>query len=137
MTISLDGENVFQAAEQVVPYFLSPWGVETIGNINPTWSEPTNRRAALYQLLNGPLSSPLERTYADGFKRTVSNYEEVISALCGFNGNNDLGTCTVNPLRDTLGNIFNPGGYNANDPRCRPGWTGDAIENGRQGDRCA
>jgi uncharacterized protein (DUF1501 family) len=83
MTISTDGENVYQAGEDVVPYFVSPWGVDRIGNIDPTWQQPTDRRAALYQLLNGPLSHPLERTYSDGFKRTVSNYEQVITALEG------------------------------------------------------
>ena len=81
MTISTDGDNVYQTAEDVVPYFVSPWGVDRIDNIDPTWSQPTARRQALYQLLNGPLGNPLERTYATGFKRTVSNYEQVISAL--------------------------------------------------------
>lgn len=81
MTISTDGDNVYQTAEDVVPYFVSPWGVDRIDNIDPTWSQPTARRNALYQLLNGPLGNPLERTYATGFKRTVSNYEQVISAL--------------------------------------------------------
>jgi len=81
MTISTDGDNVYQTAADVVPYFVSAWGVNRIDNINPTWSEPTARRDALYQLLNGPLGNPLERTYATGFKRTVSNYEQVISAL--------------------------------------------------------
>lgn len=81
MTISTDGDNVFQTAEDVVPYFVSPWGVNRIDNIDPSWSQPTARRNALYQLLNGPLGNPLERTYAAGLKRTVSNYEQVISAL--------------------------------------------------------
>lgn len=81
MTISTDGDNVYQTAADVVPYFVSAWGVNRIDNINLTWSEPTARRDALYQLLNGPLGNPLERTYATGFKRTVSNYEQVISAL--------------------------------------------------------
>ncbi|MBK6725850.1 MAG: DUF1501 domain-containing protein [Xanthomonadales bacterium] len=81
MTISTDGENVLESGEDVVPYFLNAWGVDRISNIDPTWSDPTDRRAALYQLLNAPLSHPLERTYANGFKRTVSNYEQVISAL--------------------------------------------------------
>ncbi len=117
MTVSTDGENVFQAGEDVVPYFVSPWGVERIGAIDPTWSEPQNRRDALYALLNGTLSHPLERTYSDGLKRTVSNYTQVINTLCGFAGNGDLAAgCSVHPLRDTLGSTFNPGSYNAAAP---------------------
>jgi uncharacterized protein (DUF1501 family) len=83
MTISTDGDNVFQTAADVVPYFVSPWGVDSIGNITSTWvgSPEVARRNALYQLLDGALTNPLERTYAAGFKRTVSNYTQVITAL--------------------------------------------------------
>jgi len=81
MTISTDGENVYQAGNTVVPYFLSPWGVETIGAIDPTWQEPINRRNAFNQLLGGPLDHPLERSYRDSFNRTVGNYGQMQSAL--------------------------------------------------------
>lgn len=81
MTISTDGENVYQAGNSVVPYFLSPWGVDTIGAIDPTWTEPTNRRNAFNLLLNGPLDHPLERSYRDSFQRTVGNYGQMQGAL--------------------------------------------------------
>lgn len=81
MTISTNGENVFQAGETVVPYFLNQDGVSNIYAIDPVWPDEISRRAALFQLMNGPLDHPFERTYANAFKRTVSNYEQVIAAL--------------------------------------------------------
>lgn len=81
MSISTFGENVLQAANQVVPYFLSPNRVDVIDAIEPTWQEPTNRRAAFNQLLAGPLDHPLERAYRDSFNRTVGNYSQVKQAI--------------------------------------------------------
>ncbi|MBK8285148.1 MAG: DUF1501 domain-containing protein [Ahniella sp.] len=101
MTISTDGENVFQAGNNVVPYFLPPWGVETIGAITPSWSEPTNRRNAFNQLLAGPLDHPLERAYRDGFNRTVSNYTQMQAALS---------SAAVTQYETTFNNLFAPGG---------------------------
>jgi uncharacterized protein (DUF1501 family) len=84
MTVSTSGENVFEAGEDVVPYFMNPGDISTIGPITPGhWSYTATRRTALYQLLNGPFGHPLERTYSTGLKRTVSNYEQVIAAMSG------------------------------------------------------
>lgn len=99
MTISTDGENVFQAGNDVVPYFLSPWGVDTIGAINPTWTEPTNRRNAFNQLLGGPLDHPLERAYRDGFNRTVNNYTQMQAALA---------STAVTQYNSTFDTLFGP-----------------------------
>jgi len=83
MNISLDGENVFEAGETVIPYFVSPNGVENIDIVQdiPGWTEHQQRRAVLNALMNGPLSHPLERAYAAQFKRTVGNFEQVDAAL--------------------------------------------------------
>lgn len=83
MNISLSGENVFEAGEVVVPYFVSPDGVEGIDMVQdiPGWAEHQQRRAVINTLLNGTLAHPLERAYSDKFQRTVGNFEQVNGAL--------------------------------------------------------
>ncbi len=83
MNISLSGENVFEAGENVVPYFVSPDGVEGIDMVQdiPGWTEHQARRAAINALLNGPLAHPLERAYSGKFRRTVGNFEQVNASL--------------------------------------------------------
>lgn len=83
MNISLDGENVFEAGENVVPYFINYSGVEGIQMDSPdTWPPGQQARRAVFNtLLNANLPNPLERAYAAQMKRTINAYGQFDTAL--------------------------------------------------------
>jgi len=83
MNISLDGENVFEAGQDVVPYFISPYGVEGIDmDSTSTWPPGQQARRAVFNaLLNANPAHPLERAYAAQMKRTIGTYGQVDTAL--------------------------------------------------------
>jgi uncharacterized protein (DUF1501 family) len=83
MNISLDGENVFEAGQEVIPYFISPDGVEGIQmDSSSTWPPGQQARRAVFNaLLNANQAHPLERAYAAQVRRTVGTYEQIDSAL--------------------------------------------------------
>lgn len=83
MNISLDGENVFEAGRDVVPYFISPDGVEDLDmNSADTWPPGQQaRRAVFNSLLNASHAHPLERAYSAQMNRTLSSFEQFDAAL--------------------------------------------------------
>jgi uncharacterized protein (DUF1501 family) len=81
MNISLDGENVFQAGEQISPYFMSPDGVEQIGPLVGDWDYPIRRRNTFNALMAASLGHPLQRAYRDVVQRTRAVAAEVEAAL--------------------------------------------------------
>ncbi len=83
MNVSLDGENVFEAGQNVVPYFISPYGVEGIQmDSADTWPPGQQARRTVFNaLLNANLVNPLERAYAAQMKRTINSYGQFSTAL--------------------------------------------------------
>lgn len=73
MTISMDGENVFQSAPTVAPFFLSDWGLDRIWEVTP--GRPL--RNPLLALLTAPHAHPMEREYATRLRRSMSVSEEL------------------------------------------------------------
>ena len=82
MNISVDGENVFQAGNSVVPYFVGQNGAETIPFVD---EEPWNasRRAAFLALRDASQGHALQRQYAAVMRRSMNNGSEVNAALEG------------------------------------------------------
>jgi uncharacterized protein (DUF1501 family) len=83
MNVSLEGENVFEAGQNVVPYFINPYGVEGIHmDSADTWPPGQQARRAVFNtLLNANLPHPLERAYAAQMKRTISAFTQFETAL--------------------------------------------------------
>jgi uncharacterized protein (DUF1501 family) len=87
MNVSLDGENVFQAGDEVSPFFLGAWGVEDISPIGPgDWN--SNRRAAFTALQNATYAHPFQRAYGDKMRRTREVTSQLRVALEGVPENN-------------------------------------------------
>ncbi|GIX33776.1 MAG: hypothetical protein KatS3mg125_1732 [Lysobacterales bacterium] len=91
MNVSLAGENVFQAGEVVLPYFVSPDGVERISAIATSQPNcgPANdwrrRRCLTFRaLLDLPHAHVFERAYADLTRRAMATSEQVLAALEAF-----------------------------------------------------
>lgn len=82
MNISIDGENVFQAGNNVVPYFVGQNGVEGIYFVNQEpWNAP--RRAAFEALRDLNHGHAMQREYANRMRRAMDNEEMVTAALAG------------------------------------------------------
>ena len=80
MNISVDGENVFQAGDNVVPYFVGQNGAETIAFVGEEeWEAP--RRAAFIALRDAPHGHALQRQYATVMRRSMANGASVNHAL--------------------------------------------------------
>lgn len=80
MNISLDGENVFQAGDDVSPYFLGAWGVEEIGPIAPgDWNNA--RRNAFMALQQASMGHPFQRAFGDKVVRTRAVTSQLSTAL--------------------------------------------------------
>jgi hypothetical protein len=77
MTMSLDGENVFQSAPTVAPFFLGENGAEQIYNLYPG----DRNRAAMNALLDAAYPHPMEREYAKRLRRTLEVSEELAFRL--------------------------------------------------------
>ncbi len=83
MNVSIDGENVFAAGEDVVPYFINPYGVEGVYmDSTNTWPPGQQARRAVFNaLLNASYQHPLERAHATQTKRTINAYTQFDTAL--------------------------------------------------------
>jgi hypothetical protein len=77
MTMSLDGENVFESAPTVSPYFVSEFGAEQIYNVQPG----EQKRAAMMALLNAQYAHPMKREYATRLRRTLEVSAELAFRL--------------------------------------------------------
>jgi uncharacterized protein (DUF1501 family) len=82
MNISLNDDNVFQAGETILPYFMSPSGTEDVW---PITSEPWNaqRRATFLALRDAAQPHAMQRAYAGIVRRSMANHEMVSAALAG------------------------------------------------------
>jgi uncharacterized protein (DUF1501 family) len=99
MNVSVDGQNVFQTGNQIIPYFVSQAGAQDIAFIDTsdgqTWN--ADRRAAFIALRDGPHANALQGEYARIMHRSMDNGALINSALSGetalataFPANNDL-----------------------------------------------
>lgn len=82
MNISIDGENVFQAGDEVIPYFVGENGAEGIGAVQP-WNP--DRRAAFIALRDAAHGNALQRQYANVMRRSMDNEVMINEALDGEN----------------------------------------------------
>jgi uncharacterized protein (DUF1501 family) len=82
MNISLDGENVYQAGEQITPYFMSPGGAESIWPLDGSWN--AQRTAAFDAMQNATLAHPFQRAYVQKMRRTRDIAAQMTVALAGF-----------------------------------------------------
>lgn len=80
MNISIDGENVFQAGDEVIPYFVGQGGAEGIWYVEP-WQ--TDRRAAFIALRDAAHGNALQRQFASVVRRSMNNQVMVNGALEG------------------------------------------------------
>ena len=82
MNISVDGENVFQAGNEVVPYFVGQNGAESIPFVDgQSWNAP--RRAAFIALRDAAHGHALQRQYAAVMRRSMNNGTQINAALAG------------------------------------------------------
>ncbi len=83
MNISLSGENVFQAGETVLPYFLNEYGPERVGVIdtsnNQTWNQ--RRRNTFNAIMNASYAHPFERAYASKVRNAIAVTEQLAATL--------------------------------------------------------
>jgi uncharacterized protein (DUF1501 family) len=80
MNISVDGENVFQAGNTVVPYFVGQNGAESIPFVD---AQPWNaeRRAVFTALRDAPHGHAMQRQYAAVMRRSMQNGSQINAAL--------------------------------------------------------
>lgn len=80
MNVSVDGENVFQAGDSVVPYYVGVDGMRSIPFVS---EEPwqARRRAAFLALRDAAQAHPLQREYARILRRSMVNGSDVAAAL--------------------------------------------------------
>lgn len=82
MNISVDGENVFQAGDDVVPYFVGQNGAESMWLVDDSpWN--ANRRAAFVALRDASHGHALQRQYAAVMRRSMANGADINAALEG------------------------------------------------------
>ena len=82
MNISIAGENVFQAGNSVVPYFLDTNGVEAFNFIaDVPWE--ASRRSVFTSLRDLSHGHAMQRQYSGSVRRAMDNEAMVTSALDG------------------------------------------------------
>ncbi len=92
MNVSLDGDNVFQAGEQIAPYFMNSYGVEEINAINTDQVNcgPANdyrrRRCLSFNALQNLAASAtpghaFERAYVIKTRRSIETAAQVSVAI--------------------------------------------------------
>ncbi|MEO0468590.1 MAG: DUF1501 domain-containing protein [Bacteroidota bacterium] len=83
MNISLSGNNVFQAGNQVVEYAISPFGTGSAGINEYGDSDPYNqiRTAAVKSLLEQQYQDIFKQTYADITRNAQSSHEKFSAAV--------------------------------------------------------
>lgn len=83
MNMSIRGENVFQAGEAVLPYFLDEEGAEIISRIDTrggrTWNQ--RRRDSFDAIMQASYAHPFERAYADRVRSAREAGEQLAEAL--------------------------------------------------------
>jgi uncharacterized protein (DUF1501 family) len=83
MNMSIRGENVFQAGEVVLPYFLDEEGAETISRIDTrngrTWNQ--HRRDSFDAIMQASYAHPFERAYAARVRTARAAGEQLADAL--------------------------------------------------------
>ncbi len=98
MNVSLNGDNVFQAGNNVAPYFMNSYGVEQIEGIQtdtPADCGPTGhwrRRSclsfkSLMTMSEQPGRHPFETAYVDKTKRSIDTAAQVRAAIAPFPAN--------------------------------------------------
>lgn len=111
MNVSLAGENVFQAGEIILPYFISPEGVEQISAV--ATSEPNcgpandwrRRRCLTFRaLLDLPHAHVFERAYAERTRQAMATTDQVLAALAAFPRNDPA----YRPFWERAGLPWNP-----------------------------
>ncbi|HMM65597.1 MAG TPA: DUF1501 domain-containing protein [Dokdonella sp.] len=78
MNISIDGENVFQAGDEVIPYFVGQGGAQGIDFVQP-WNP--ERRAVFLALRDAAHGNALQRQYASVMRRSMDNEVMINDAL--------------------------------------------------------
>ena len=88
MNISLDGDNVFQAGDEITPYFVGQNGAEAIPFVDEqSWN--AGRRNAFLALRDADHGNALQRQYARVMRRSMANEAMINDAL---DGGGDLAT---------------------------------------------
>ncbi len=77
MSVSLGGENVFQAGADTAPYYMGAYGVDAISPID----YPNPRRAAFEAILAQSYAHPFERAYVQKLQRSRALAAQVALAL--------------------------------------------------------
>lgn len=80
MNVSIDGENVFQAGDQVIPYFVGQDGAQSVDFVQ-TWNP--ERRAVFLALRDAAYGNALQRQYASVMRRSMDNEVMINEALDG------------------------------------------------------
>lgn len=83
MNISVDGENVFQAGNEVVPYFVGTDGAKDIGFISQDEEWDADRRATFLALRDAAHPHAMQREYARIMRRSMQNGQMINDALAG------------------------------------------------------
>ena len=78
MNISINGENVFQAGDEVIPYFVGTNGAEGVDFVG-SW--PPGRREAFLALRDAAHGNALQRQYASIMRRSMDNEVMINDAL--------------------------------------------------------
>lgn len=83
MNMSISGENVFQAGQNVLPYFLNQQGAEVIDRIDTSDGQSWNqrRRDSFTAMMSASYAHPLERAYASKVRVAREAGDQLASAL--------------------------------------------------------
>ncbi|MEP6483414.1 MAG: DUF1501 domain-containing protein [Rudaea sp.] len=81
MSLSLGGQNRFQAGQTIQPYTVTPNGPAQLQNYSG--QAGTSRMSALMDLLNQTYADPLSRTYANTMHNSIDWYNALSTALDG------------------------------------------------------
>ncbi|MCK7594036.1 DUF1501 domain-containing protein [Pseudomarimonas salicorniae] len=83
MNMSISGENVFQAGQTVLPFFLNEQGAETIDHIDTGngrhWNQ--RRRDSFTAIMEASYGHPFERAYASRVRTARAAGDELAAAL--------------------------------------------------------
>lgn len=89
MSISLSGNNVFQAGNSITPYAISPFGNGSVGITGYDEGDPLNqiRTTAVNSLLERQYQDIFKQTYADVTRQGQENHEVFSQAVASVNLN--------------------------------------------------
>ncbi len=104
MSLSLGGQNRFQAGQNVQPYTVTPGGPAQLQNYGG--AAGTTRMNALMDLLNQTYADPLSRTYAKTLSNSIDWYNSLSTALGGATDVSSYFPAPgTNPVADSLQEI--------------------------------